>query len=319
MLKDVNKQDRVIDWKGKKEASILLSNCYSRLGLQFQRKSERVAECGDFLQFKRYTETEKLKLLKGNFCKVRLCPMCSWRRSLKIYGQVSQVMDHLEENHNFRYLFLTLTVENPYKEEFNDTLDLMTKAFSKMTRRKAFKGAVKGYFRALEVTFNKKDNSFHPHFHIILAVEPSYFNDRNHKKVYLSQKDWTNLWKDCLQVDYNPIVDIRAVRKNNKKEISEVAKYTVKSDDFLIKDDNGEINEELTDMVVETLDIGLARRRLVAFGFIFKEIHQKLKLDDAIDGELENTHQEDEEIEGLNYVIENYLFDKSQRNYFKVN
>lgn len=317
VLKDVNKQGNEVDWKGKKELSLLLAESYARLGQAFKSKSERVGSCGDFLQFKEYIETLEKKLFKANLCKVRLCPMCSWRRSLKIFGQVSKVMDHLEENHDFRYLFLTLTVENPYKEDLDQTIKNMMKAFSKLSRRKEFKSSIKGYFRALEITFNKKDNSYHPHFHIILAVDSSYFNDR---KQYLSQKDWTELWKSCLNVDYNPVVDIRAVKKNNKKEVAEVAKYTVKSDDFLIRDDNGEIDKIITDEVVETLDIALTNKRLVSFGFIFKEIHNKLNLDDAIDGNLENTDNEEVEgIDGLNYVLVNYLFDKARRDYFKLN
>lgn len=312
VLKDVNKQGNLIDWRGKKLDSIELSNSYVRL--EMESKAERTATCGDFLQFKEFLDTNKNpKLHKSNFCKVRLCPMCSWRRSLKLFGQVSQVMDHLEENHNFRYLFLTLTVKNCYSEDFKETLDLMTKAFNKMTRLKSFKSSIKGYFRALEVTYNRIDDSYHPHFHIILAVSTTYFKDQ-----YINQKEWGNIWKSCLGADYNPIVDIRAVKKNNKKEVSEVAKYTVKSDDFLIKE-NGIINEEITDKVVKTLDLGLHRKRLVAFGFIFKDIHKELNLDDAIDGDLVNTDNEVEEIEGLNYVLVNYVFDKMKRNYLKLN
>ena len=69
--------------------------------------------------------------------------MCAWRRSLKIFGQVSKVMDHVEKNYNYRYIFLTLTVKNCYGEDLKDTLDLMTSAFNKMNQRKAFKKAIK--------------------------------------------------------------------------------------------------------------------------------------------------------------------------------
>lgn len=94
-------------------------------------------------------------------------------------------------------------------------------------------------------------------------------------------------------VDYTPIVDVRRLRKNKGKEVAEVAKYTVKSEDFLIKDEKGNIKEDLTDEVVKTLDNALHRKRLIAFGFIFKDIHKKLNLDDAEDGDLTNTDNED--------------------------
>src|SRR5699024_9798846 len=126
--------------------------------------------------------------------------------------------------------------------------------------------AVKGYFRSLEITYNKKDNTYHPHFHLILAVNESYFKDT---RIYLTQNDWTNLWKKSLKVDYTPVVDVRRVKSKNKdfgKVIAETAKYTVKADDYLIKDEDGKIDEELTDNVVKTLDKALHRKRLVSFG-----------------------------------------------------
>ena len=166
-----------------------------------------------FLEF-RLTVSSDLKLTNANFCKVRLCPMCSWRRSLKIFGQVSRVMDYVEENYNYRYIFLTLTVKNCYGEDLRDTLDLMTKSFNKLSERKAFKQAVKGYFRSLEITYNKKDNTYHPHFHMILAVNKNYFTD---DRVYLSQEKWTNLWQSVLQVDYIPIVHVKKIKEDDNK------------------------------------------------------------------------------------------------------
>lgn len=271
--------------------------------------------------------------------------MCSWRRSLKIFGQVSKVMDHVEENYNYRYIFLTLTVKNCYAEDLRDTLDLMTKAFNGMTRRKAFKQAIKGYFRSLEITYNKemfitdkmyyskkyyRDNGFkigdknpnyntyHPHFHMILAVNDSYFTD---SRYYLSQKDWTNLWKDCLKIDYTPIVDVRRIREDNNKgfgkAVAETAKYTVKAEDFLIRDEKGNIQENLTDEVVETLDYALHRKRLTSFGFIFKEIHKKLNLDNAEDGDLTNTDNE-ELREDLTNIILRYQWNIGIKNYVLV-
>lgn len=265
--------------------------------------------------------------------------MCSWRRSLKVFGQVSKIMDYVEECHNYRYIFLTLTVKNCYGEDLKDTLDLMTSAFNKMNQRKPFKRAVKGYFRSLEVTYNSErfitqemyykkpqyfkslgleigDNNpsfdtYHPHFHMILAVNDSYFND---PKYYLSQESWTNLWKSSLKVDYAPIVDVRRLKKNKGKEVAEVAKYTVKPDDYLIKNDNGDVEKDITDGVVKTLDNALHRKRLIAFGFIFKDIHKELNLDDAEDGNLVDT-ENDELREDLTDTILRYQWNIGIKNY----
>ena len=302
------------NWKERKESTLDLAASYKRIG---SNKYYRVLDCSTFLEF-RLTIVNDLKLTNANFCKVRLCPMCSWRRSLKIFGQVSKVMDHVEENYNYRYIFLTLTVKNCYGKELRDTLDLMTKAFNKMNQRKAFKQAIKGYFRSLEITYNKKDNTYHPHFHMILAVNKNYFTD---DRIYLSQEKWTSLWKSCLKVDYTPIVDVRRIKTDDNKgfgkAVAETAKYTVKADDFLIRDEKGNIQENLTDEVVETLDYALHRKRLTSFGFIFKEIHKKLNLDNAEDGDLTNTDNE-ELREDLTDVILKYQWNIGIKNYVLV-
>lgn len=311
VLKDVNKNGKDNNWKERKESNLKLADSYKRLGY---KKYYRVVDCSTFLEFV-VTKSSSLKLLKANFCKVRLCPMCAWRRSLKIFGQVSKVMDKVEKNYNYKYIFLTLTVKNCYGEDLKDTLDLMTKSFNKLSERKAFKQAIKGYFRSLEITYNKKDNTYHPHFHLVLAVDNNYFTN---SRVYLSQEKWTNLWKESLKVDYTPVVDVRRVKSKNKdfgKVIAETAKYTVKADDYLIKDEDGKIDEKLTDSVVETLDKALHRKRLVSFGFIFKEIHKMLKLDDAEEGRLENTDNEDELRDDLTDIILRYQWNIGIKNY----
>lgn len=311
ILKDINKKGKDNNWKERKKDNLNLADSYKRLG---DKKYYRVIDCSTFLEFG-VTKTSSLKLLQANFCKVRLCPMCAWRRSLKIFGQVSKVMDHVEQNYNYRYIFLTLTVKNCYGEDLKDTLDLMTSAFNKMNQRKAFKKAIKGYFRSLEITYNKEDDTYHPHFHLILAVNKSYFTDKDY---YLSQENWTRLWKESLKVNYTPVVDVRRVKskdKNFSKVIAETAKYTVKSEDFLIKKEDGKINEALTDEVVATLDKALHRKRLVSFGFLFKEIHRQLKLDDAENGDLKKTDNEDELRDDLTDIILRYQWNIGIKNY----
>ena len=313
ILQDI-KNGKDNNWKERKESTLDLAASYKRIG---SNKYYRILDCSTFLEF-RLTTVNDLKLTNANFCKVRLCPMCSWRRSLKIFGQVSRVMDHVEENYNYKYIFLTLTVKNCYGEDLKDTLDLMIKAFNKMNQRKAFKQAIKGYFRSLEITYNKKDDTYHPHFHMILAVDNNYFTN---SRIYLSQESWTNLWKSSLKVDYTPIVDVRRIRKDDNKgfgkAVAETAKYTVKAEDFLIRDEKGNIKENLTDEVVKTLDYVLHRKRLTAFGFKFKEIHKKLNLDDAEDGDLTNTDNEDLR-EDLTDIILRYQWNIGIKNYVLV-
>lgn len=306
---------KVIDWKGHKLNSLDLADSFMRLG---NSKSYRVSQCGNLLEFKKF-EDDTLKLHLANFCKVRLCPMCAWRRSLKIFGQVSRVMDAMLLDYNYKFLFLTLTCKNVNADELSLQIDFLFKAFNLLTKRKKFKKSVKGWFRCLEVTYNCENDTFHPHFHCVLAVNSSYFDDKDY---YIKQSDWCDLWRSCLNVDYTPIVDVRRFKDSDKgvgKEVAEVSKYAVKTTDFIIKRPNGKIIEDVTDYLVSTFDMVLANRRLIAFGGIFKELHKKLNLDDTEDGDLIHVGDDEELREDLNYIIIRYKWQIGAvgNNYYK--
>ncbi|RMH95205.1 replication protein, partial [Stutzerimonas nitrititolerans] len=55
----------------------------------------------------------------------------------------------------------------------------------------------KGYVRKLEITYNKERDDYHPHFHVLIAVNKSYFTD---KRYYISQKEWLELWRDVTGI-----------------------------------------------------------------------------------------------------------------------
>ena len=309
ILIDKTSNGKINNWQGKKLKNEILSESYFRL--QYFKKSNLIKSCGTVLDFKRYHD-ETLKLEKANFCKVRLCPLCAWRRSLKIFGQVSKIMDKITEQDNYDFLFLTLTTKNCSGDKLSETIDNLMKAYKEMLRSKEFKKSILGYFRALEVTHNldarsKSYNTYHPHFHCILAVRKSYFN-----KEYISQQAWTTLWKKSLNVDYSPIVHITRFKDKGsnslKKAIAETAKYTVKDNDYIVINEyDDEVDTKLTDESVKVLDFALCNRRLTAFGGLLKRLHKELNLDDAEDGDLVNT--DNEEIRNdLEYVIERYFW-----------
>lgn len=313
-LSDMDKKGKERPWKDHKMRSLELSQSYSRLGLK--NKFTRIAYCGSLLEFRKYTGSN-LKLHNANFCKVRLCPMCAWRRSIRTYSQVSKVMNEVQGK--YRFLFLTLTCKNVIDEDLNSQIDILFHAFNKLSERKPFKKSIKGWFRALEVTHNIDLDTYHPHFHIILVVSKSYFTD---KAYYISQEKWTAIWKSCLKCSYTPIVDIRTFKSNNSmllgKSIAETAKYTVKSNDYIVKDVEGKIDEEKTDRSVWYLDGALSRRRLIAYGGILKDIHKRLNLKNDDEEDLIHTSDEEEIREDLEYIILRYRWGIGYNNYIML-
>lgn len=289
----------------KKKKTEILANSFYRIGEK--KRGERVRNCGTFLAFAHEifddgVIDDKGRLHNANFCRERLCPLCIWRRTLKIYGQISKIMVHMPKN--VSYLFLTLTIPNCTSEDFQNTIQRLFDGWYNLSHSRKFKISIKGYYRVLEVTRNKKNNTYHPHFHVILAVDNEYFH-----KNYISHSEWLNMWRLAYGDNSITQVDIRKIRPRYKSlsettdlsdldgfkslegAVSETAKYTVKDDDFIISNDT-----ETMDSVVKTLLFGLKGRRLVQFGGIFKEVAKKLKLDDVEDGDL--THIDDDKING---------------------
>ena len=185
---------------------------------------------------------------------------------------------------------------------------------------KRVKASIKGYFRALEVTHNLDEDSpsydtYHPHFHCILQVEKSYFNDKSKYSQYIEQAEWTSLWQNCLDADYTPIVNVKAFKSESPraltKSICEAAKYTVKDNDYLVHD------EAMTDSAVAILDYALKGRRLVAYGGDMKRVYKELKLDDAIDGDLVHTDDDESLNEVMTQITEIYCWNVGYKQYYK--
>lgn len=314
-------EDGKNNWKEKKEDNLLISESYKRLAIKYNLKNfyninYHMLHCASYLEFKLFKDESK-KLNLANFCRCRLCPMCNWRRSKKTFGQVSKVVNEIDKLNKYDYIFLTLTIKNCIPEELENSINLISNSFMNMIRgNKKIKSICKGYFRAIEVTYNKKENRYHPHIHCIVVVEKDYFSRWN--KNYIKTEEWSELWGKYLKVDYLPIVDVRKVTSKNYKNsaVAEISKYTVKSKDIIIKNRKGDINKDLTDKNVLVLHNSLKNKRLITFGGIMKELHKKLNLEDLNkdDVDLVNTDVADND-NLLNYIILKYKWCVGISNY----
>ncbi len=262
---------------------------FERLGNQ--KKADKIRNCANVLEYSTDTENGDPKLSKAYFCKDRLCNICSWRRSLKIYGQVSQIMDIIEKDYSF--IFVTLTIKNCSAADLIKNINILQKGFKTLMQKDKTTKGIKGYFKSIEITTHPENPSyweFHPHIHAIFAVNESYFHSRD----YISQENLIKAWRKNCNLDYDPTVDIRKIRKGEenkegkkdysiKKAICEAAKYAVKARDISQHDYN------TIDREVKTLSEALEGRRVCSFGGIFKETAKKLDLDDMLEGDLVNT------------------------------
>ncbi|HDA0175315.1 TPA: protein rep [Staphylococcus aureus] len=211
-------------------------------------------------------------------------------RTKNSYQAQKVIEEVIKEKPKARWLFLTLSTKNAIDgDTLEQSLKHLTKAFDRLSRYKKVKQNLVGFMRSTEVTVNKNDGSYNQHMHVLLCVENAYFRK---KENYITQEEWVNLWQRALQVDYRPVANIKAIKPNKKGDkdiesaIKETSKYSVKSSDFLTDDEK---NQE----IVSDLEKGLYRKRMLSYGGLLKQKHKILNLDDAEDGNLINTSDED--------------------------
>lgn len=78
-LSDKGRGGKERPWRAYKMANELLAMAYDDVD---GKKADRLRACGKVLTFL-VDEYGKKKLTNAESCRVRLCPLCTWRRSLK--------------------------------------------------------------------------------------------------------------------------------------------------------------------------------------------------------------------------------------------
>lgn len=291
------------------------------------RYAERIEKCSRCLEFALKSDDSgeiKFKLQTAEFCRVRHCPICQWRRSLMWRARFLQAVPKILEvypKHSF--IFLTLTIRNCDLVELRETVQLMNKAWGRLADLKCF--PADGFVRSLEVTRNPETDQAHPHFHALLMVPDSYFKSRG----YLSQKRWRELWQRSLRIDYDPRVDVKKVRPDFKgtpakfydgdtqfvsggaetiglhKALCETLKYSVKPGDLIGRAIIGSdlkllpapSNEVNAAWLVE-LTKQMHKVRATTVGGVFRQFLKEEEPEDLIhpDGQADDEDLEEEDI-----------------------
>lgn len=178
------------------------------------KRSENILKCS--------TKFQKIKCLDcGEFyagasvyvCHDRFCPICARKRSAEKASLLSlQVKEALEQHGGASVRFLTLTLVNPPLGELKEALDLLQASWRKLRRTKYFRERVLGGFLSLEITYNSKTRTWHPHLHVLLIGR------------FIEQGWLADTWEKYTGAR---IVDIRRTG-NLDKQVKEVVKYVTK-------------------------------------------------------------------------------------------
>ncbi|MBQ5900727.1 MAG: protein rep [Clostridia bacterium] len=244
-------------------------------------KANNIRDCATFLGI---TEVDGFpKIVRANFCRERLCYVCAWRRQSKFQAQMFPVMEILSQEHDF--LFVTLTLKNSSRENLKADVDLLLSSYDRLLKRQRVKQSFCGVCRSLEVTYNAKTDTFHPHLHLLVAVPKNYFSCDD----YISQDELCSLWRKVARLDYTPIVWIEKVSQGNKA-VCETLKYSLKPSAFA---QSYEI----------FLNI-LKGRRLISFSGVFADLRKQLKY-----SSFEDVLTDDVNVKGKNIFYNLYKFD----------
>lgn len=193
------------------------------------KTKERIKSCGSFLDFISDIDHESYKLVGANLCGHRFCPHCSYSKARKDAFQTSIIVDYLKSQ-GYSFIFLTLTAPNIPGSELEKELRSYTKSFKRLFDLKRISSVTKGYMRKLEVTYNPDSDTFHPHYHVLIAVNRSYFTD---KRYYISRERWLDYWKKAKRDDSITQVDVRKLSTSADRGILEITKYIAKDSNYL--------------------------------------------------------------------------------------
>jgi plasmid rolling circle replication initiator protein Rep len=295
-----------------KRGAMTLAYTYEKTDLPWRfRWAEMLKYCGSRMIYAQDPDSGEWGIAAAMFCQKRLCPLCSWRRSVRTFRNVYQIVTS-PECKNSQFVFLTLTVRNCTGEELPETLDRIIEAWRVLTRddRQPFRKSFLGTLRSVEITYNRRAKTYHPHIHVLAAVSPGYFKKTNPD--YISHKKLREIWVSALdravqiapaekvireldrdthgaKLDLGPniVATIKEIREKYPP-IDYVPQVRIEK----IKNSTGKAVAEIAKYtvkpadyidlpeVVQVLDPALRHRRLIAYGGLFATVRERLKLED---------------------------------------
>lgn len=284
ITQDENAVRHAETWERKKMAAKEMSLKLARLGKEFRGRSERMRVCADVVQTRICASCGTPHVVHTNLCRDRVCPVCTWRLSVKRFMTMYQIVDGLRVAYpEAPWQFVTLTVENCTPEDLTAVIDEMGRTWNNITTSAKFRKKIIGWAKSLEITYNKKTGTLHPHFHILTMWQEA----EGDPDEYVIDRWLGGVHRKANRKAQNAQIIKEKVWQDQEDEelmgaVLETYKYSVKSSDL----------EEMPLGVFRQVLKTLAGRRLVSFGGVIKEYAKAMEADD-----LNDAPESDEEIE----------------------
>lgn len=262
-----------------KQGNVLLSKHYDYfykikdenidkpIGNITENRIDRVKSCNNYFTAVADRTLQKSKIVKAIRCKDKFCPVCQKIKSTKNALAIEAMYNYLKDTTKLNYLFITLTAPNIKGDELNKELLSYSKSFERMIKVKRVDRINKGYIAKLEITYNAEEDTYHPHYHILMAVPNQYFKNPDY---YIKQNEWLEIWQKAKRDKNITQVDVRKVQNKNidgiSSEVLELAKYMAKSADYFNSLD-----------VFETYFNKTHKKRFMRYGGLFKQALKEFK------------------------------------------
>lgn len=262
MRYDLTVKDKLNKRMEKKLLNIKFNDILNKVDINLSSDYlDRIQDCGTFLEFISNKELNKYKLSGANFCGNRFCPHCSFNKARKDALEFNILLKYIKDNFNYNFIFLTLTAPNVTADFLDQEISDYYRSIKRLFELKRVKDICKGYIRKLEVTYNINMDTYHPHYHILIAVNKSYFSDT---RQYLSRDTWLSFWRNAKRDPNITQLDVRRVKdKDLINSILEISKYVAKDSNYLFNKD-----------VFEVFYRALKGKQYYTFTGVFKDAHK---------------------------------------------
>ncbi|WP_162199686.1 protein rep [Kordia zhangzhouensis] len=165
------------------------------------------------------TFTEHNKRLHANYCKTRYCTICNAIRKADKINTYYPVLKNWENPY-----FVTLTIKTIKANKLKNRVDGMKRAFTKIKdrckqRHHRGKGMRLVGIKSLECNFNPKENTYNPHYHVIVPNRET--------ALYLIQ-EWCKQWNRKGQFHCSKKGQHFRAVENLEHDLIETIKYGTK-------------------------------------------------------------------------------------------
>lgn len=242
--------------------------------------SDKVYNCHKVVETATCKHDGAKHFVKTMCCDFRYCPICARKRYLRYLSFLYPIFEKLVKDGKY-VCMLNLTIKNTKslkegREKIFDAWREMTNT-NKLNAR-LFKFHITGGLKSFEATYNMKDKTWHPHFHILIVKEKFSKDfellktlwEQACQKVFNTTEKVGSIYIESIKDKHNKNIGYMQDNSSILNGILECIKYVTK---LCVKDDNGKVKSifELYDnsQLIELIDDLKGIRVLSTFGCLY--------------------------------------------------